>query len=253
MTGSALDHSKGYSPGVQAWYNQFLGVDPLDAQHLYVGLEEVYETTDGGNSWTTIGPYWNFGLPCSANGLDSCPKTTHSDQHAIAFGGGTVFVGSDGGVWSRPVRNATGWTDLNATLHTLQYYSASAGPVSGGLAYWGGLQDNGESLLLPRGRTMVSPFGGDGGRTIVVYGNVLPWLSEQLGLTAWNAEALHALAGLCAIYPPERGARCDPTPKGGFSPDCAKGGCAVSGADAGAGSSAMWLAIFAAIALRRRS
>jgi len=216
-TGSALDHSKGYSPGVQAWYNQFLGVDPSDAQHLYVGLEEVYETADGGNSWTTIGPYWNFGLPCSANGLDSCPKTTHSDQHAVAFGGDTVFVGSDGGVWSRPVRNATGWTDLNATLRTLQYYSASAGPVSGGLAYWGGLQDNGESLLLPKAKTMVSPFGGDGGRTIVDPRDgtraVVEYVDLDLARSTDGGRNWTEITPSCYPFTYAPIAGCDPTPR----------------------------------------
>ena len=32
----------------------------------YAGLEEVYETTNGGSSWTTVGPYWNFYFPCWA-------------------------------------------------------------------------------------------------------------------------------------------------------------------------------------------
>lgn len=170
-SGSALPSccSKGYMPGVQAWYNQFIGVDPADSEHVYLGLEEVYETTNGGSSWTTIGPYWNFGLPCSANGLDSCPKTTHPDQHAVAFANGTVYVGNDGGVWSRATSNheVAGWNDLNATLRTLQYYYAGSGKVRGGDAIWGGLQDNGESLILPGAAKMGSPFGGDGGDTLV--------------------------------------------------------------------------------------
>ena len=167
-SGSALKSYRGYAPGVQAWYNQFIAVDPTNADHVYVGLEEVFETTDGGTSWKTIGPYWNFTLPCYANGADTCPKTTHPDQHAIAFAGNTVYVGNDGGVWSRDKRNhEIEWKDLNATLRTLQYYYAGAGKVSGGDAIWGGLQDNGESLLLPGLSTMVSPFGGDGGDTLV--------------------------------------------------------------------------------------
>ncbi|TMC02957.1 MAG: exo-alpha-sialidase [Chloroflexi bacterium] len=167
-SGSALKSYRGYAPGVQAWYNQFIAVDPADADHVYVGLEEVFETTDGGTTWNTIGPYWNFTLPCYANGADTCPKTTHPDQHAIAFAGNTVYVGNDGGVWSRDKRNhEIVWNDLNATLRTLQYYYAGAGTVTGGDAIWGGLQDNGESLLLPGLSTMVSPFGGDGGDTLV--------------------------------------------------------------------------------------
>src|SRR5262245_31079207 len=50
---------KGYGPGIQAWYNQFLAVDPGNKDHVYVGLEEVYESLNGGAGWNTIAPYWN--------------------------------------------------------------------------------------------------------------------------------------------------------------------------------------------------
>jgi len=166
-SGSALKAGKGYHPGVQAWYNQFLGVDPANPNHLFVGLEEVFETTDGGVSWRTAGPYWNFGLPCAANGLDNCPPTTHADQHAVVIGNGTVYVGDDGGVYKRGLNSTASFASQNDGLNTLQYYYVGAGKVSGGDALWGGLQDNGTSLLLPGASTMVSPFGGDGGDTLV--------------------------------------------------------------------------------------
>jgi photosystem II stability/assembly factor-like uncharacterized protein len=188
-SGSALKLFLGYHPGVQAWYNQFLAVDPNDANHVYVGLEEVFETTDGGTSWSAVGPYWNFSLPCADNGLDSCAPTTHPDQHAIAIAGSTVYVGNDGGVYSRALRNATGWTNLNKGLGTLQYYFAAAGHVNAdanhptsGDAVWGGLQDNGVSLLSPGASTMVSPFGGDGGDNIVDPGNGDRAVNEYVGL-----------------------------------------------------------------------
>jgi hypothetical protein len=160
-------------PGVQAWYNQTLAVAPGSHHHVFVGLEEVYETTNSGATWSTIGPYWNFGLPCwSFNpAKDTCPDTTHSDQHAMAFSGGTLYEGNDGGVYAHPIA-ATGrvkWRDLNATLHDLQYYYAGIGraPGGGGDYIWGGLQDNGVSLLKPHAAMQVSPFGGDGGDVIV--------------------------------------------------------------------------------------
>ena len=185
-------NSKGYSPGVQAWYDQFLAVDPKDANHVYVGLEEVFETTDGGSSWSTIGPYWNFTLPCAKNGLETCGKTTHPDQHAIAFSedGSTVFVGNDGGIYSRPVRNATQWANLNEGLHSLLYYYAGSGHITkdanhpvAGEAFWGGLQDNGVSLLNPDAAAMVSPFGGDGGDVIVNPANADQAVVEYVDLT----------------------------------------------------------------------
>ncbi|HEX8029965.1 MAG TPA: hypothetical protein VF491_15940, partial [Vicinamibacterales bacterium] len=169
-----------YRPGIQAWYNQFLDVDPADPNHVFVGLEEVYETDDGGGHWRTIGPYWNFDFPCWSvdPARNTCPATTHSDQHAIAIDGNRVYVGNDGGLFRRPLRgqvnangNATDWENLNANIRTLQYYSVAVGFVTGGVAVSGGLQDNGGSLLLPEDLVgdgkMGSPFGGDGGDTLV--------------------------------------------------------------------------------------
>jgi hypothetical protein len=183
-TGSALGvNMKGYHPGVQAWYNQFLAVDPANAQHVFLGLEEVFESTDGGATWRAAGPYWNFTLPCAAGGLDSCPRTTHPDQHAVAFGNGNVYVGNDGGVYGRGLNSSSPFDSLNVGLRTLQYYYADAGPVAGGDAIWGGLQDNGESLLLPgAGGNMVSPFGGDGGDTLVDHTDGNKAVVEYVGL-----------------------------------------------------------------------
>jgi hypothetical protein len=183
-SGSALKLYLGYHPGVQAWYNQFLAVDSANANHLFLGLEEVFETSNGGVSWRTDGPYWNFGL-CSD--LNTCPKTTHPDQHAIAIANGTVWVGNDGGVYSRGLNSGIdgptrGWTNLNSGLRTLQYYYAAAGRISGGDAVWGGLQDNGVSLLNPGSSTMVSPFGGDGGDNIVDPDNGDRAVNEYVGL-----------------------------------------------------------------------
>ena len=228
-SGSALPNccSKGYMPGVQAWYNQFIGVDPADSNHVYLGLEEVFETTNGGSGWNAIGPYWNFGLKCSANGLDSCPKTTHPDQHAVAFAGTTVFVANDGGIWSRATSNhaVAGWNDLNRDLRTLQYYYAGAGQVKGGTGdmIWGGLQDNGESLIAPfTTPDMVSPFGGDGGDTLVdpADGNkaVVEYVDLDMALTTNGGKSDGTNAAWIEISPAcgaftYTPSPCDPNPR----------------------------------------
>jgi len=200
-SGSALKQSlggKGYGPGVQAWYNQSLIVDPTNANHVIAGLEEVYDSANSGSSWNTIGPYWNFLFPCwtlttvyPPDGQSACSQTTHSDQHALAIGSYNgvqyVYSGNDGGVYRRPLESkavdslghATDWQSLNdGTLDALQYYSASVGAVnaaksqfapsgSGSVLISGGLQDNGGSLLRPGAAKMSSNFGGDGGDTLV--------------------------------------------------------------------------------------
>ena len=191
-----------YRPGVQAWYNNFIQTEPGHPDHVWVGLEEVYESKDGGTTWSTPGPYWNFDFACW-NILDSkntCPETTHSDQHSIVPFGGRVYVGNDGGVKSRPVDgtlnrdgHATDWVNHSQGLRTLQYYSVGVGvdPERGGYAVAGGLQDNGGSLLRGDGKDnqghseMVSPFGGDGGDTIVNPRNGCQILDEYVYLTLW--------------------------------------------------------------------
>ncbi|HET9614720.1 MAG TPA: Arc family DNA-binding protein, partial [Candidatus Limnocylindrales bacterium] len=115
-SGSALKQAlggKGYGPGVQAWYNQSLIVDPSNANHVIAGLEEMYETTNGGSNWSTIGPYWNFLFGCwnYDQSKNTCPLSTHSDQHSLAIGtykGQTyVYSGNDGGVYRRPLNGQT--------------------------------------------------------------------------------------------------------------------------------------------------
>jgi hypothetical protein len=175
-SGSAQDAAiigPGYGPGVQAWYNRFIKVDPANPKHAYVGLEEVYETFDAGTTWKAVGRYWNFGFDCWSyiDAENTCDgNVIHPDQHSVAIGNGKLYAGNDGGLYSRSLaKTTTSWTSLSKTgqLRTLQYYSVGVGKVPGGVAVWGGLQDNGVSLLSPADAEMVSPFGGDGGDQIV--------------------------------------------------------------------------------------
>jgi hypothetical protein len=199
-SGSALT-SAGYMPGIQSWYNQFLRVDPADPKHVFLGLEEVFESTDAGATWSTPGPYWNFGFPCwsidPSKQTGDCPQTTHPDQHAVAFGkrGGRtyLFVGNDGGIYRRPLRgqadpsgHATDWVSLNdGTIDTLQYYSVSVGRDGWGVSVSGGLQDNGQSVKRSGDRVMGSNFGGDGGDTFVDPANGCNIAQEYVFLTMW--------------------------------------------------------------------
>lgn len=175
--------------GVQSWYNQALIVDPKNDAHVFVDLEEVFETDNSGSTWTTTGPYWNFPYPCWSvvPAKNTCPHTVHADQHALAISDGMLYTGDDGGVYAHPLKDVgvVKWHDLNATLHTLEYYYAGIGtaPHGGGDYIWGGLQDNGVSLLRPNAENMVSPFGGDGGDVIVDPANGNRAVNEYVDLS----------------------------------------------------------------------
>jgi len=187
-SGSALTRANqpGYNVGVQSWYNQALVVDPEHPDTVFVSLEEVFKTTDGGATFTTASPYWDYGLACGG----ACPKTTHADQHALLLSGGRIVIGNDGGVYSRP-ESDTGygnWSDLNATLHTLQFYDASAGrsgTAGNKLDFWGGLQDNGMAFVPSHGPSY-APAGGDGFNVIVDPANAQRAVGEYTNLTSYK-------------------------------------------------------------------
>ncbi len=219
---SALgDSTSSYYPGVQADYNQYILADPRNRQHIYLQLEEVFESTNGGTTWTAVGPYWNFDIGCEEAAGDpyDCPMTTHPDQHAGLLVNGEFWAGNDGGIWRRPTRwhHQGQWTNLNPTVHTLQNYSVAAGKAGDGLAYWGGLQDNGESYTrtdLPR---IEQAFTGDGGDTIVDPNDgdnaVEEYVYLDMYLTTDGAtQTLREISPSCltATDPP---ALCDPSPR----------------------------------------
>ncbi len=189
-SGSALAVGSGYGVGVQAWYNQDLAVDPGNPDHVYAGLEEVFESSSGGSSWVTASPYWNYTLACETT-TAGCPDTTHPDQHAMMITDGKIVIGNDGGVYSRPLPDTQqygDWTDLNATLRSWQYYDARAGLLRGaGTAVWGGLQDNGTSLVTTRSSQMVEPAGGDGFDVIVDPQNANDMVGEYTDGTMYSS------------------------------------------------------------------
>jgi hypothetical protein len=210
--------STGVPPGVQAWYNEFLTVDPSNSNHVFAGLEEVYQTFNAGATWTTINPYWNYAFPCDAT--NTCDPVTHPDQHAVLIVGNTVYIGNDGGVYSRGLDNRApngGWSDLNNTLHTLQYYDAEAGASGSGLAEWGGLQDNGTTLLPPGSGHSITPAGGDGGYVIVNPTNAKDAVGEYVDLNPYlttdGGHTFLTITPSCfdAVAPPISG--CDPNPR----------------------------------------
>ncbi len=187
-SGSSLGVGSGYGVGVQAWYNQDLAVDPANPNHVYIGLEEVFESTDGGNTWVTASPYWNFTLACFSSG--TCPNTTHPDQHAMMITDGKIVIGNDGGVYSRPLSDTQqygDWTDLNATLRSWQYYDARAGKLPGhNTAVVGGLQDNGTSVLSTDSSQNAEAAGGDGFDVIVDPQNANRFVGEYTDGTAYS-------------------------------------------------------------------
>ena len=136
---------KGYGPGIQAWYNQFLAVDPANPNHVYAGLEEVYETTDGGASWNDRRPVLELRLPLlehrpdaeRRHGLPADRPTPTSTRSPSARCRGkatstsaTTAASTGGRSTARPTPTATpptGRASTTARIDALQYYSVGVG------------------------------------------------------------------------------------------------------------------------------
>ncbi|MFL5800091.1 MAG: choice-of-anchor D domain-containing protein [Actinomycetota bacterium] len=131
----------GQNNGCQCGYDQTVGIDPQDANQVYIGFQELYQSSDGGQAFNTT------------------PVThgqTHWDHHAITFspsshwgGGGaptTMYVGEDGG-FARSTDGGANWTNLNAGIGTnlLRAIDIGRGSSANNADTYGGMQDTGTS------------------------------------------------------------------------------------------------------------
>lgn len=194
-TGSALIGTAqlqyNYAPGAQAWYNQFIQVDPTRQTadgvptRIVFGLEEVWqnnattEAANGKSGFHVIGRYYADRTCLFFDiGSTNCPTgrppvaltTTHPDQHDAYLipdgkGGVTLLVGNDGGVYAQKAISGeefdnTKWgSGANDGFHTLLPYHAQMAKDG---TVWFGLQDNGSGKIEPGSERIVMTYGGDG-------------------------------------------------------------------------------------------
>ncbi|HEX9823650.1 MAG TPA: choice-of-anchor D domain-containing protein [Actinomycetota bacterium] len=124
--------------GCQCGYDQTVGVDPQDADRVYIAFQELYLSTDGGAT---------FGIPAISRNL------IHWDHHAITFSPSThwsggaptdMYVGTDGGL-HRTLDGGTTWTSLNEGVATVLFkqIDMGRGSATNRAVTMGGTQDNG--------------------------------------------------------------------------------------------------------------
>ncbi|CAL2087919.1 Por_Secre_tail domain-containing protein [Tenacibaculum sp. 190524A05c] len=115
----------------QAWFDLALTVSDKDADVVYIGVLDIWKSTNGGDLFSQLNQ-WNI--------WDS-PRYTHADIHFLRFIDGKFFAGTDGGIY---MSNDDGenFTDLTENLAISQFYRISVSQQSTGIIA-GGLQDNG--------------------------------------------------------------------------------------------------------------
>jgi len=150
----------------QASYDLSLGVDPLDDTNVYFGLVDLFLYSATTSAVTQISaPGQTGSIPC--NQWNSARFTIswgiHCDQHSVSFdSGGTLYVGTDGGVFSSPPgHHGSDWGNLNSNLGITQFYPGVAYNTANPNRVLGGTQDNGTETWNGSGWQVTAP--GDGG------------------------------------------------------------------------------------------
>ena len=181
-------------PGIQAWYNEWIKVDPTRQTgagiptRITFGLEEVWQNRftnqaqNGPSDFHVIGRYFSTescilgvggNITCPPN--PAVPTTTHPDQHEGLYvpdgnGGVTLIVGNDGGIYTQHAAAGDEFTNQewgegsNDGFNTLLPYFAA--PANDGTV-WYGLQDNGSGKIEGATLNQFMTFGGDGFFTAV--------------------------------------------------------------------------------------
>ena len=115
----------------QAWYDLAFVVSPTDEDIMFVGVLDIWKSTNEGGAFTKIND-WRF---------PNQPTFTHADIHFMRYYGNVLYAGTDGGIY-RSTNNGASFTDLTQNLSISQFYKISVSKQnSSKLA--GGLQDNG--------------------------------------------------------------------------------------------------------------
>lgn len=149
--------------GCQCGYDQTIGVDPNDANKVYLGFQRLWYSSNGG-----AGPF---------NAVSD--NKIHWDEHAIAFSPSThpspgpetrVWVGEDGGV-ARTDDAGSNWANLNETVSTNLFrgIDIGRGSATNDIYAYTGTQDTGTIGHRPgdSGRDWHLGIDGDGGLVAV--------------------------------------------------------------------------------------
>lgn len=136
----------------QSWYDMALTVSDSDPDVLFVGVLDIWKSTDGGDNFTRQNLWYQ-----------RTSSFTHADIHFLRYFDGVLYAGTDGGIY-RSEDDGVNFEDLSNTLSIAQIYTVSTSrPDSSKLA--SGLQDCGGFALS--GNNWNSYHGGDGMGTAV--------------------------------------------------------------------------------------
>jgi len=127
----------GFDSGGQGWYTLALAVSPDDADHIYAGGVNIWESFDGGFNWQ-INSHW-----LGQGGNDY----VHADIHTLDYSklNDVLYTGVDGGIYELQT-GGTEWIDLTGDIVSYQIYKLGLHENNDQMAIVSP-QDNGTTLF----------------------------------------------------------------------------------------------------------
>ena len=135
----------------QAWYDLALAVSDSDENELYVGVLDIWKSSDGGDSFIKLNEWSTRNA-----------AYTHADIHFLKFYNNELYVGSDGGFFKSSNQGST-FEDFTGNMSISQFYRVSVSKqTSNKIA--GGTQDNGGFAYVNQWNNY---HGGDGMESVI--------------------------------------------------------------------------------------
>ena len=133
----------------QGDYNWGIGVDPTNANTVYVVAHAVWKSIDGGVNWTQLTNWW---------------QKVHTDMHQIIvnpYNNTQLWNANDGGVWLS-TDGGNNWVPKSDGIYGYEIYHGITSPTRRDMISIG-TQDNGELYYMNTGTGWFCNRGGDWG------------------------------------------------------------------------------------------
>lgn len=152
------DDDKGQAPR-----DMDVAVSPFDAEEVHIAGVHTWKSTNGGLDFE-LSSHW---VPGTAASLGV--GYNHADIDILKFVGNTLFVGSDGGIYTSN-DGAASFQDRSTGLGIREFYKIGVSKTNPNVVS-GGSQDNGSSVMRGVNRNWVDWLGADGMETFVDWNN----------------------------------------------------------------------------------
>lgn len=182
----------------------YIAVDPSNSNNVYIGVEDIYKSTDGGNNFVNITK--NYFLNQNGTyGFNPSLSNSHPDQHDLAFSptdSKIFYIGCDGGLYKTTNAGDT-FQSLNAGLTLTENYSIAIHPNKPEMTFCG-TQDNGSVKRLDGGLLWKEMITGDGGGVVINPQDPSVMFTTYIFGTIWrwrnNAAAIEKTIGTNTIF-----------------------------------------------------